>query len=187
MKENRTASNNVLLMMGTLAAILVTIGTVETSLTQLASAQSISIPTNTTQQASCDTAGSSSAIADSCNSKSTNNIANSGGVIDLTQPSTNTGTITVIKHVINDNSGTLQASDFTMTISTCPPNAQDVRQFPGRESGTTVAVDPAPCYNVGESFPGPIPYDISLTGDCTNVVLNAGDHKTCTITNNDRS
>jgi hypothetical protein len=54
------------------------------SLTQRALSQGISIPTNTTQQANCDTAGSSSAIADSCSNNSTNNIANSGGVIDLT-------------------------------------------------------------------------------------------------------
>ena len=53
--------------------ILVTIGTVDASFTQLASAQNISIPTNNTQQANCDTA-----IADSCNNNFTNNIVNSG-------------------------------------------------------------------------------------------------------------
>lgn len=78
MKENHTAFDNVLLMIGMLAAILVTIGTVDASFTQLASAQNISIPTNNTQQANCDTAGSSSAIADSCNNNFTNNIVNSG-------------------------------------------------------------------------------------------------------------
>ena len=143
MKENRIASNKVLLMIWTLVAILVTIGTVEvSSLPQRALSQSISVPTNITQQANCDTAGSSSAIADSCNNNSTNNIANSGGVIDLTHheqqpPQPQTGTITVTKHVINDNGGTLQASDFTIEIVTFA-DPFPVASFPGSENGTTV-------------------------------------------------
>ena len=182
--KNYENPNKVLVMVATLSAILVATGTISTSITQHVAAQSISIPTNTTQQANCDTAGSSSAVADSCNDKSTNNIANSGGVLDLTtQPRS---TITVIKHVINDNGGTAQASDFTMTLSTCT-NPADIATFPGSESGTTEAVPPGQCFNVGEVAPGPTFYDTTETGDCTNVVLNVGDQKTCTITNNDRS
>ncbi len=202
MKENRTASNKVLLMIWTLGAILVTIGIVEvSSLTQRASSQSISIPTNTTQQANCDTAGSSSAIAASCNNNSTNNIANSGGVIDLTHneqqpPQPQTGTITVTKHVINDNGGTLQASDVTIEIITFA-DPFPLYSFQGSESGTTVRLPAGPGpengYGVGETFDAPPPgYSISFAGDCRGpagensiIHLNPGDHKTCTITNND--
>ena len=198
MKENRTASNKVLLMIWTLIVILVTIGIVEVSLTQLALSQSISIPTNTTQQANCDTAGSSSAIADSCNNNFTNNIANSGGVIDLTHheqqpPQPRAGNITVTKHVINDNGGTLHASDFTIEIITFA-DPFPLYSFQGSESGTTVRLPAGPGpengYGVGETFaPG---YSISFAGDCRGpagensiIHLNPGDHKTCTIINND--
>jgi hypothetical protein len=198
MKENRTASNNVLIMMGTLAAILVTIGTMETSLTQLASAQSVSIPTNTTQQASCDAVGSSSAIAGSCDNTSTNNIANSGGVIDFHHkkhhsPHAETGTITVTKHVINDDGGTLQASDFTIEIFNFV-DPYPVASFPGSETGTTVTLPAGHTYGVVETFGAPAPgYSVSLAGDCRDPAgqgsvgfpLNPGDHRTCTITNDD--
>jgi hypothetical protein len=199
MKENHTAFDNVLLMIGMLAAILVTIGTVGASFTQLASAQNISIPTNNTQQANCDTAGSSSAIADSCNNNFTNNIANSGGVIDLTHheqqpPQPQTGTITVTKHVINDNGGTLQASDFTIEIHTFA-DPFPLYSFPGSESGFTARLLAGPdgFYEVREiTDVSSLGYSISFAGDCRGpagensiIHLNPGDHKTCTITNND--
>ena len=202
MKENHTAFDNVLLMIGMLAAILVTIGTVDASFTQLASAQNISIPTNNTQQANCDTAGSSSAIADSCNNNFTNNIVNSGGVIGLTHheqqpPQPKTGTITVTKHVINDNGGKLQASDFTIGIATFADPFPEA-SFPGSETGTTVRLlagpGPEHSYFVSEIlFDAPPPgYSISFAGDCGGpageasiIHLNPGDHKTCIITNND--
>jgi hypothetical protein len=181
-----------------MSVILVATGTISTSVTQHVAAQNISIPTNTTQQANCDTAGSSSAVADSCNDKSTNNIANSGGVVDLNTQHKHHHhtTITVIKQVINDNGGTLQASDFTIRVITCGAQGKHiVASFPGDESGTTVELDPAPCYFLHEDTPANSPgYDASFTGDCSTLdpqgesnrfPLNEGDHLTCTITNND--
>jgi hypothetical protein len=102
-------------------------------------------------------------------------------------------TITVTKHVINDNGGTLQASDVTIGIYICG-TSNPVASFPGDESGTTVPLNPAPCYAVTESIPAtPAGYDVSITGDCSNSAgqdvgfpLNPGDQKTCTFTNNDR-
>ncbi len=108
-------------------------------------------------------------------------------------PPTGSGTITVTKHVINDNGGMLQASDFTIGIFICGTSSP-VSSFPGSESGTTVALPPAPCYAISESFGAPAPgYSVSFAGDCRDPAgpsaigfpLNPGEHRTCTITNND--
>ena len=58
-------------------------------------------------------------------------------------------TLTVIKHVINDNGGTKIAGDFTMTVT--GTNVQPSATFPGAESpGTTVTLD-AGGYSVDET------------------------------------
>lgn len=86
--------------------------------------------------------------------------------------------LTVIKHVINDNSGTESASDFTMTVS---GNPATVPNFPGSESGTTVGLDEG-SYTVGEtSHDG---YTETFSGDCSGTIA-IGQTKTCTVTNND--
>ncbi|MBI5405347.1 MAG: DUF11 domain-containing protein [Candidatus Kerfeldbacteria bacterium] len=86
-------------------------------------------------------------------------------------------TITVIKHVVNDNSGTMVASNFTMHLN----GTAIVTSFPGNESGTTVNVVPG-SYVASET--GPSGYDASFLGDCQGSIA-LGEHKTCTITNND--
>jgi len=88
-------------------------------------------------------------------------------------------TLTVIKHVINDNGGIAVASDFTMNVTATNPSQAS---FAGAESpGTTITLD-AGSYSVDESaFSG---YSKSLSADCSGTIA-IGDTKTCTITNDD--
>lgn len=80
----------------------------------------------------------------------------------------------VVKLVVNDNGGTAVVSDFTLNVGNTVVTSGDTNGF---NAGT---------YTVGET--GPSGYAASFSGDCdTNgqVILNIGDTKTCTITNND--
>lgn len=84
----------------------------------------------------------------------------------------------VIKHVITDNGGTADASDFTMNVT--GTNVSNP-SFVGAEGGTTVTLD-AGSYSVDENvFSG---YTKSLGANCSGTIA-AGDTKTCTITNDD--
>jgi len=87
--------------------------------------------------------------------------------------------LTVIKHVINDNGGTKVAGDFTMGVT--GTNVSDP-SFSGAENpGTTVTLKPG-SYSVGES--GPTGYTESDSDDCKGT-LTSGQTATCTITNDD--
>src|SRR5205823_2906224 len=89
-------------------------------------------------------------------------------------------TLTVIKHVVNDNGGTKVAADFTMNVSAT--NVQPSSTFPGAETpGTTVTLN-AGSYSVSEI--GPAGYSQSNSADCAGTIA-VGESKTCTITNND--
>src|SRR5207253_3523594 len=96
------------------------------------------------------------------------------------------GTLTVIKHVVNDDGGSATASEWSMHIKS---GGNDIvgSPFAGAESpGTTKGVDSG-TYNVSESN-GPSGYTASISGDCNsdgNVTIAPGESKTCTITNND--
>ncbi len=102
------------------------------------------------------------------------------------------GTLTIIKHVVNDNGEsalTKQASDFTMTVNGTNPS---LTSFAGDEMGTVITID-AGSYSVSEApFDGPYPtgleplagYVKSLSADCAGTI-GIGESKTCTITNND--
>jgi hypothetical protein len=63
--------------------MMVATATIAALVTQPVAAQSISIPTTDNQSQSCDTAGLSSAISNSCNSNFRNNVTNSGGLLNL--------------------------------------------------------------------------------------------------------
>jgi len=88
--------------------------------------------------------------------------------------------LTVIKHVINDSgTGSNSASDFTMNVT--GTNVSDP-SFPGAESpGTDVTLD-AGSYSVDET--GPAGYTKTLGADCSGTIA-VGEHKFCTITNDD--
>jgi hypothetical protein len=113
-------------------------------------------------------------VSNSCNQAQNNVNVNNGGIKITGKQVPTKGTLTVIKHVINDNGGTSTAKDFTIGVS---------RTFPGAESpGTDVALTPG-SFSISET--GPAGYTQSLSGDCSGTI-NAGDNKVCTITNNDK-
>lgn len=88
-----------------------------------------------------------------------------------------TAELTVIKNVINDNGGNNVVADFQLYIT----NSVTIPVT----SGTTTTLV-AGTYRVTED--GLFGYTGSFGGDCDVngfVTLNPGDHKTCTITNND--
>lgn len=88
-------------------------------------------------------------------------------------------TLTVIKHVVNDNGGTNVAGDFTMGVT--GTNVSDA-SFQGAENpGTTVTLN-AGSYSVGES--GPSGYAATYSTNCSGSIA-VGENKTCTVTNND--
>jgi hypothetical protein len=96
-------------------------------------------------------------------------------------PARGTATLKVIKHVVNDNGGTKTAADFTMTISGV--NAVGGNSFAGSEAGVTKTLTSVGAYSVGESSPP----GYALTGtsaDCFGTIA-LGQHKTCTLTNDD--
>ncbi|KKQ92426.1 MAG: hypothetical protein UU16_C0006G0028 [Candidatus Woesebacteria bacterium GW2011_GWA2_40_7] len=86
--------------------------------------------------------------------------------------------LTVIKHVINDNGGSSLAGAFTINVT---GTSVSTTSFGGSESGTTVTLN-AGSYTVDEDlFAG---YSKTLGADCFGTIA-VGEHKTCTITNND--
>jgi hypothetical protein len=84
----------------------------------------------------------------------------------------------VIKHVINDNGGAMNAPDFTMYVN---GNSPSPSAFQGSEIGTNVTVYPG-WYNVNEYYNSQ--YSSSFSGDCS-AYINSGETRTCTITNDD--
>ena len=96
-------------------------------------------------------------------------------------PAPGTATITVIKHVVNNNGGTKKAGDFTITINSVSVSGGN--SFAGSESGVTRIVTTFGSYTVTEgSVDG---YDQALSAGCSGTIV-AGDQKTCTITNDDK-
>jgi uncharacterized repeat protein (TIGR01451 family) len=88
-------------------------------------------------------------------------------------------TLTVIKDVVNDNGGTLGPEAFTMNVDAAEPSDAS---FPGASGeGTTITVKPGE-YAVTET--GDAGYAASYDEDCAGRIA-AGDHITCTITNDD--
>jgi hypothetical protein len=95
-------------------------------------------------------------------------------------PSAGTATLTVVKHVIDDNGGTKSASDFTLTIGGV--NASGGNSIAGSEQGVTKTITSFGSYSVTEA---PVAgYRETVSADCTGTIA-AGQHRTCTITNDD--
>jgi len=95
-------------------------------------------------------------------------------------PPSISATLHIVKEVINDDSGTADAADFTINIAgttNISPN-----NFPGSEDGVDVTLDKG-SYSVTET--GPLTgYSMSASDDCSGTI-DAGDTKICTITNDD--
>jgi hypothetical protein len=89
--------------------------------------------------------------------------------------------IIVIKHVVNDDGGGADASQFTMTINGV--TADGGNSFPGAESPGTDKKVTTGSYNVTET--GPSGYEATFSAGCSGTI-SAGQTKTCTITNDDQ-
>ena len=93
-----------------------------------------------------------------------------------------TGSLTVIKRVVNDDGGNAASDDWTMNVAGQSPSS-----FPGAsDPGTTKTVSPGN-YIVTESD-GPSGYTLTYSGDCDgsgNVSVATGQSKTCILTNDD--
>ena len=94
-----------------------------------------------------------------------------------------TATLTVVKHVVNDNGGGAAAGQWTMAVTGGSPNPAT---FPGSEAGTVVTITANAGYSVSESG-GPGGYTAAPSAACANASgLAPGATATCTITNDDR-
>jgi hypothetical protein len=90
------------------------------------------------------------------------------------------GSLTVIKHVINDNGGSAVAADFSISLGDNPTPTT----FGGTESpGQTFTFDEGYAFAVAE-LSGPPGYTGSLSGDCSGTIV-ADTTKVCTVTNDD--
>lgn len=89
-------------------------------------------------------------------------------------------TLTVVNEVVNDNGGSADESDWTMSVSGGNPSPAS---FAGAAApGTTVTLDPG-AYSVSAS--GPPGYTTTSSADCTGTIAG-GETKTCTITHDDQ-
>ncbi len=100
-------------------------------------------------------------------------------------PAVTTGTLSVIKQVTNNNSGTAVAADFNLHVKSA---GSDVASSPavGLTSPGRSYTLTAGTYAVSEDANAA--YTASFSGDCDssgNVTLTAGSNLTCTITNDD--
>ncbi len=89
--------------------------------------------------------------------------------------------LTIVKHVVNDDGGSLGAGDFTMNVT--GTNVSD-ESFAGSESGVTVTLD-AGSYSVDEDAVSGYS-QVSASADCSGSIA-IGESKTCTITNDDQA
>lgn len=110
-----------------------------------------------------------------------------------TAPAPTTGTLHVIKSVINTNGGTATSSDFTLHVKNSSNNDVDVSGgagsgLPGVPPLGRVYTLSAGVYTVSEDLPDPSLYTQSFFGaDCVggSVTVVAGEDKVCTIINTD--
>jgi len=87
--------------------------------------------------------------------------------------------LTVIKHVVNDNGGTQNAGNFTLTVTGSSPSPAS---FAGSEAGTVVTLQPGP-YAVNEA--AVTGYSTTKSAGCAGSLAHFGDTATCTVTNDD--
>ena len=110
-----------------------------------------------------------------------------GGTVTLSEGENITCTITnddiapilnIVKHVINDNGGQMDAGDFTINVSGTEVSDPS---FPGSEATTTVTLD-AGAYEVTENAVAG--YGGSASAGCSGTIA-IGEEKDCVITNDD--
>ena len=95
------------------------------------------------------------------------------------------GTVKIITHVINDNGGTKQASDFSSCIDTSSPGSSRVHCSSGNEQGNAVSSIHNVPFKVSEDPSNPpFGYTVSYSEGCSGSI-SSGTTSTCTITYND--
>ena len=87
-----------------------------------------------------------------------------------------TGTLKVVKKVVNDGGGSKNPSDFTITVNGKDPQPPS---FPGSSGGVNVNLKKG-SYSVTEGTPSD--YNADYSSGCLGT-MNSGDKITCTITN----
>jgi uncharacterized repeat protein (TIGR01451 family) len=87
--------------------------------------------------------------------------------------------LTVIKHVVNNNGGTRNAGNFTLTVTGASPSPAS---FAGSEAGTAITLQPGP-YAVNEAAVSG--YSTTKSAGCAGSFAHFGDTATCTVTNDD--
>src|SRR5512133_1309739 len=125
---------------------------------------------------------------------STTNVGTATTTIDLREGENRTCTytdvlqkvtLTVIKHVINDNGGTKTAADFTMGVTGGNPSPAS---FGGAESpGTSVSIDANTGYTVSEGAVAGYTQTSASAGCSSATGIAPGGSATCTITNDDNA
>jgi Prealbumin-like fold domain len=107
--------------------------------------------------------------------------ATAPGALNSTQlANLGAGQILIIKEVVNDNNGTKQPSDFTMSITGNSPSQTSAI---GRTApGTAVTLKPGQ-YTISETLDPK--YRTSYSADCIGTIA-VGETKICTVTNNDK-
>jgi hypothetical protein len=95
-----------------------------------------------------------------------------------------TGTITVIKQVVNGYGGTALASDFCFDLN----DDENTPAFPGNETGTQFTFLIGNEYDVSEvacpgNNPSPPGYAATFSGDCFMDVIESRVDKVCTVVN----
>ena len=97
-----------------------------------------------------------------------------------------TGTVTVIKQVVNTHTGTKTPANFNIIVQAqngilAPSIDTFSISFPGSSAGVPVTIN-AGTYSITET--PDVGYSASYSADCSGT-LAAGDNKTCTIINSD--
>lgn len=87
------------------------------------------------------------------------------------------GALTVIKHVINDDGETMTANQFNIEVA----NEGDLFPVVGSESGNSLELTPGTYQVVESENPS---YEATYSDECSGSIA-LGEHKTCTITNDD--
>jgi uncharacterized repeat protein (TIGR01451 family) len=98
--------------------------------------------------------------------------------VESTPPPPAKATLTVVKHVVNDNGGAKTAGDFSLSVSGANASPSS---FAGSENGTSVSLD-AGSYSVTEG--AVTGYTASYSTGCSGTIA-AGGSATCTVTNDD--
>jgi uncharacterized repeat protein (TIGR01451 family) len=154
---------------------------------------------NTGSYTVVETAGANTNLADydtthSCTTNSTLSLSGTGTTLNITvgegqnvvctfvnTRKPQTGTLVVIKEVINDHGGTAVAGNFTLQVAGTAIAGNSTTFAGVSGAGTTLTVNPG-TYTVSESSVAG--YTGSLSTDCAGSIA-AGEIKTCTVTNND--